>query len=824
MRLYIPPDPMLLNYIKIAIRNLSRNRLTTLLNVAGLSVGIASCLVIYLIVEFELGFDKRVPDREQVYRLVSKFKFGDDFYYNSGLSAPIPEVVRTKLAGVRTVAPFHTGSFQVVDVPQPGKEPLQVRAGKNEREWMVSTTEAFFEILPREWLAGSPKTSLSKPGQVILTEKQARLYFGNASPALIGRQLIGEQYKDTLMLTVSGLIKDLHTPSDFDFQAFISLTTQTSSKKRRDNLGFGQWNNTNSSSQCLLKLIPGTDPKRFGEQVTKLVTANVPPSEESGDRWLLLQPLSDIHFNADYASGHHIAHKPTLLILGLVGGFLLLLACINFINLATAQSTQRAKEIGIRKSLGSERSQLMAQFLGETLLLTLLASSLAMLLSKGAIAYLGEIIPKGVVLDYTRPSLYLFLMGVALFTALLAGFYPGTLLARLSPVVTLRNQTGQATGNALLRKGLIVGQFTVAQVFIIGALLVGKQLRFMINSDQGFQREAVVTFHTPTSSFFNGDHHDVRFTLADRIRTLAGVERVSLANQTPLSGGYSTSTLEYTGKKGKSEVNVYRKEVDTSFIALYGLKLLAGRNLMASDTANEFVINETLARHMGYQKPSQAIGKMLAKMPIVGVIRDFNHRSLHTTIQPTALMSQKSNLHIFNVRFRQTGAASFDQTLAQIKTLWASTYPGETFEPKFVDESIADLYRQERDLGKLITLATGIAILISCLGLFGLVTFTAERRTKEIGVRKVLGASVASLVALLSKDFLVLVLIAIIIASPLAWWGVRTWLDGFAYRIDLPWGMFFLAGLLVIGIALITVSFQSIKAALMSPVKSLRAE
>ncbi|GAB4027582.1 FtsX-like permease family protein [Spirosoma gilvum] len=815
---------MLLNYLKIAIRNLSRNRLTTLLNVAGLSVGVASCLVIYLIVQFELSFDKRVPDREQVYRLVSKFKFGDDFYHNPGLSAPIPELVRTKLTGVRTIAPFHSSSFQVVEVPRPGKEPLQVRAGKDGPEWMVSTNEAFFEILPREWLAGSPKTSLSKPGQVVLTEKQARLYFGDASPALVGRQLIGKQYKDTLMLTVSGLIKDLETPSDFDFQAFISLSTQTTSKKRRDNLGYNQWNSTNSSSQCLLKLAPGTGPKRVGEQTTKLAEANVPPEEDSGDRWLLLQPLADVHFNADYASGHHIAHKPTLLILGLVGGFLLLLACINFINLATAQSTQRAKEIGIRKSLGSERKQLMAQFLGETLLLTLLAGLLSILLSQAALTYLDKIVPKGVVLDYTRPSLYLFLLGVALITALLAGFYPGTLLARLSPVATLRNQTGQASGNATLRKGLIVGQFTIAQVFIIGALLVGQQLRFMINADQGFQREAIVTFHTPTSSFFNGDHHDVRFTLADRIRKLAGVEQVSMANQTPLSGGWSTSTLEFTGKKGKSEVNVYRKEVDTNFIALYGLKLLAGRNLVASDTANEFVINETLARHMGYQKPSQAIGKMLAKMPIVGVIRDFNHRSLHNTIQPTALMSQKENLHMFNVRFRRTGATSFDQTLAQVKALWDGTYPGETFEPKFVDESIAELYGTERDLGKLISLATGIAVFISCLGLFGLVTFTAERRTKEIGIRKILGASVASLAALLSKDFLVLILIAIVIASPLAWWGVRTWLDGFAYRIDLPWGMFILAGMLVIGIALLTVSFQSIKAALMNPVKSLKAE
>ncbi|UFH54230.1 ABC transporter permease [Spirosoma sp. KNUC1025] len=815
---------MLTNYVKIAFRNLGRNRLTTILNVVGLSVGIASCLVIYLIVRFELSFDKKVPGSEQVYRLVTKFKFGDEFYYNPGLAAPIPEAVRTNLAGVKTVAPYHTGSFQVVEIPRPGAEPLQIRAGKDEQDRMVSTNGTFFDILPRQWIAGTPETSLSKPDQIVLTEKQARRYFGEASPAVVGRRLIGKQYKDTLMLTVSGLVKDLDAPSNFDFQSFVSLATQTTRKKRREEMAFDQWNSTSSSSQCLLRLTPRTDPDRIGEQVTRLADANVPATEKVGDRWLWLQPLDDVHFNANYAGGQHVAHKPTLLILGVVGSFLLLLASINFINLSTAQSTQRAKEIGIRKSLGSERRQLMTQFLGETLLLTLIAASASLILAQGALTYLGDIVPKGVTLDFSQPGLYLFLLAIALFTSLLAGLYPGALLARLSPIATLRNQTGQAGGSATLRKGLIVGQFTVAQVFIIGALLVGQQLRFMINTDQGFQREAIITFPTPTSSFFNGDHHNVRFTLADRIRRLAGVEQVSMANQMPLSSGWSTSTMEYVGRKGKSEVNVYRKEVDTSFIAIYGLKLLAGRNLMASDTANELVINETLARYLGFQKPSQAIGKLLDKKPIVGVLRNFNHRSLHNTIQPTALMSHKENLHVFNVRFRRSEATSFDQTLAQIRTLWASTYPGELFEPKFVDEAIAELYSKERNLGKLITLATGIAVLISCLGLFGLVTFTAERRTKEIGIRKVLGASVASIVSLLSRDFLLLILVAVVIASPLAWWGVNQWLQSFAYRIELPLGLFMLADLLIVGISLITISFQSIKAALTNPVTSLRAE
>ncbi len=821
---------MLRSYLKIAFRTLQRNRLTTALNVAGLSVGVAACLVIYLIVQFELNFDQRVPESGRVYRLVSDFKFGGEDYHNSGLAAPIPAAVRAEVPGVETVAAFHTSSFQVVEVPRPGADPTRFRGPKDESEWLVFTEKSFFDLLPRHWLAGSPKSALSKPGQIVLTERQARLYFGEASPAVLGRRLVGMQYRDTLSLTVSGLVRDLDAPSDFDFQAFVSLATVTTSKKRRDDLSFDHWDNTNSSSQCLLKLAPGVNPKRFGDWATAMQLRHLPVGEERTNRWLHLQPLADVHFNADYASGRPIAHRPTLLVLGVVGGFLLLLACVNFINLATAQSAQRAKEIGVRKSLGSARRQLIFQFLGETLLLTLAAAVLALGLAQAALAYLGDIVPKGVALDLSRPHLYGFLLAVALVTALLAGLYPGALVSRLSPVAALRNQTGGAAGSAGLRRVLIVGQFVVAQVFIVGALLVGQQLRFLMNSDLGFQREAIVTFHTPTSAFFNGDRHDIRFTLAERIRKLAGVERLSMANQTPIAGGYSTSVMEFSGKKDKLKVNVYRKEADADYLGLYGLTLVAGRNLMTSDTARELVVNETLARQLGFQRPAEAVGQFLGhgryqqKLPIVGVVRDFHHRSLHTAIQPTAMLCSKDGLYTFNVRFRRSGSEAFDQTLAQIKTLWEKTYPGEPFEAKFFDESVAALYGKERNLGKLVSLATGIAVFISCLGLFGLVTFTAERRTKEIGIRKVLGASVASLVGLLSKEFVLLVGVAVVLASPLAWWGVSRWLEDFAYKIDIAWWVFAGAGLLALGIALLTVSVQSVKAALMNPVKSLRSE
>ncbi len=817
---------MLRNYLTIALRTLARNRLTSLLNVAGLSVGIAACLVIYLIVQFELNFDRGVPQADRVCRLVSDFKFGGEDYHNRGLSAPIPLALR-HVPGAEAVAALHEAGFQGVEVPRDGAEPLKFRPEKGEYNAVAFTEPAFFAILPREWLAGSPQASLSKPGQIVLTEWQARLYFGEATPAVVGRRLVGQQFRDTLALTVSGLVRDLDAPSNFDYRAFVSLSTLTSSKKRSDNVGLDQWDNTNSSSQCLVKLAPGTDPKRFGEQATRLAESHVKRDANEDKRWLRLQPLADVHFNADYGGGH-VAHRPTLLVLGVVGLFLLLLACINFINLATAQSTRRAREIGVRKTLGSARRQLVLQFLGETLLLTGAAAVLALVLAGGALAYLGDLVPKGVVLDLTGPHLYAFLLAVAVVTALLAGLYPGLLVSRLSLVKALRNQVGGPAGSVGLRRVLIVGQFVVAQVFIVGALLVGQQLRFLVNTDLGFQREAIVTFGVPTSAFFSGDKNGARFTLAERIRKLAGVERVSMSNQTPIAGGWSTTVMEFSGKKDKLKINVYLKNADTAYLGLYGLQLAAGRNLLPSDTAREMLVNETLARQIGFQRPAEAVGKFLEsdgkKLPIVGVVRDFHHRSLHTAIQPTALMGGKQGLFTTNVRFRRSGAEGFDQTLAQLKPLWTSTYPNDPFEPKFFDEAVADLYGKERNLGKLVTLATGLAVFISCLGLFGLVTFTAQRRTKEIGIRKVLGASVASLVGLLSREFVLLVGVAVVIASPLAWWGVCRWLDDFAYKITIQWWMFAGAGLLAVGIALLTVGFQSVKAALTNPVKSLRNE
>ncbi|GAB4021891.1 ABC transporter permease [Spirosoma koreense] len=816
---------MLKTYVKIAIRNALRNWLTTALNVAGLSAGIAACLTIYLIVQHELTFDRYQGDGSRIYRLVSDFQFGDEDYHNPGVALPVARAVQTKFAGVDVGANFYTTEFQVVEIPRTGQAPARFRSTQDEPASAVFADSRFLSIMERQWLVGSPKTSLTSPDQVVLTEQQARIYFGEASPAIIGRTLRAEQFRDTLLLTVSGILSDLPHNSNFDFHTVVSLATLSANKKLRESMNWEEWNSTNSSSQCLLKLNPGVDPAKLAEQITTMAEKNT--TDKTGKRWLRLQPLADVHFNIDYGTGNQ-AHKPTLYGLIAVGIFLLLLACINFINLTTAQATQRAKEIGIRKTMGSSRLHLILQFLGESLTLTLVAVAFSMVLTNLALTYLHDLIPKGVTLDLAQPYLWLFLSLTALMTTLLSGVYPGLLASRYLPVHTLRNQVGNLAGGAGLRKTLIVSQFVIAQVFIVGALLVGRQLNFLIDKDLGFRRDAIVTFSAPMKVLF-AENNNRRFSLADRIRRLAGVDRVSVAQSTPISGSWTTSTMTFKGRKGSKEINIYRKQGDTDYLNLFGFKLLAGRNYVDSDTARELVINETLARQMGFRNPADALGQFLetdnkSLLPVVGIVKDFNHRSLHYAIFPTALMSQKSNTYQFNVLLRRGNAAQFDQVLAQIRVLWQQTYAGEPFEPEFFDEAVAKLYNKERNLGKLVNLFTALSIFISCLGLFGLATFIAQQRTKEIGVRKVLGASVPSLVALLSSDFLRLVLIAIVIATPIAWYAMHRWLQDFVYKIDIAWWLFALAGLLAVGIALLTVSFQSIKAALMNPVKSLRSE
>jgi putative ABC transport system permease protein len=815
---------MLRNYLNIALRNLWRNKLYSVLNVTGLAIGISACLVIYLIVRYEFSFDTYHADRDRIYRVYSQFT-GSYEGTNSGVPTPLPAAVRSRFTGIEVSTGFFT-YYAKVQIPAE-KEKLKAFDYQND---IILAEPQYFTLLPAyQWLAGSPTASLGAPFQVVLTESKAKTYFGSAEPAqLLGRQV---HYNDSLVVTVSGIVKDLPQPSDFYFNDFISFSTVPQTwLKYETNLA--DWDNTNSAGQFFVKLAPGTRTEKITAQFRSLV-------KEINERYkdigvgsvdYRLQPLPEMHFGYQLHifDGSRAAHLPTLKALGLVALLLLLIAAINFINLITAQAARRAKEVGVRKVLGGTRRELIQQFLSETLVLTTLATLLSLLLADLAIRFFREFIPAGVVFQLSDPFTWLFLLLTIGIVSLLSGAYPAFVLSSYAPVLALKNQafvSGNKTRTASLRKGLIVFQFAAAQVLIVGTLMVGRQIDFMLNKEMGFARDEIVCLRTPSQL------PDKRLILHQKLAQLSEVVQSSLHFRPPAWNAVSSTSIKYHRGKEVLEHSVHRKFGDTAYIHLYQIPLLAGRNLLPGDSIREFLINETYAHLLGFQRPEQALGHMLEYedqlFPIVGVMKDFHVRSLHERIPPVVVACDAlAAYHYLGLRLNTRGKSAEEVAtlLEKMGGIYKEVYPDEKFDYAFMDNAIAGFYQTEQRMAKLMKTATGISLLLSCLGLFGLATFTAQQRTKEIGIRKVLGATVTNIVSLLSQDFVKLLLVANFIAWPLAWWGVSEWLRDFAYPVGISWGIFIAAGFAALVVALLTVSYQAIKAALANPVKSLRTE
>jgi ABC-type lipoprotein release transport system permease subunit len=545
-----------------------------------------------------------------------------------------------------------------------------------------------------------------------------------------------------------------------------------------------------------------------------------------------LQPLADVHFNTKYEDMYlRKAHLPTLYGLMGIAIFILIIAAINFINLSTALSVKRTKEIGVRKVLGSSKSKLVFQFLSETFLLTLIAVILAVLLVPPILSSMSTFIPEGVALELSKPSTIIFLALVCIITSLLAGFYPAKILSSFLPAVSLKGQGSEKTNRrSYFRKGLIVFQFTVSLVFIIGTLVVGNQMHYLLNKDMGFNKDAVINFSPEWRQ--GGDKAKL---FAEKVRNISGVQLASADMGTPAEKGHWGTIIEC---KETSAENVESQMIggDENYLPLYQLKLIAGRNLQRSDTIKEFLINETCARTLGFKKPEDALGKMLTtgmsdgdgrkNCPIVGVISDFHSQSLHEPIKAAFMIESKLFCRSISIKLNTKGkkTSDFSGIIDNVEKAWKEVYPDEKFEYTFFDQTIANFYQKEKKTAGIMNLAMIVAIFISCMGLFGLAAFTSQQRTKEIGIRKVLGASVPGIITLLSKDFLKPVFISIVIASPIAWYFMHKWLQDFAYRVSISWWIFIIGGLAAIIIAVLTVGLQTIKTAVSNPVKSLRSE
>lgn len=816
---------MLKNYCTTAIRNFLRNKSFSLINIIGLAIGISASLVIFLIVNYDFTFEKFQTDSDRIYRVVSQYNFQGDISHSGGVPIPMCNTVYRELRGVETVSHFRTWMEEKkVAVIDPLKNnPAIFRKEKN----ATIADKNYFKIIPYQWVAGSASTSLNEPYQVVLTETKAKLYF----PALPAADIVGREivFDDTIRMAVTGIVKDLTENTDFTFNTFISRATIESGRMKPND--WEEWNNTNSATQLFIKLHKQTGEKDIVKQLNafyKKYEKHDP--QDHSQTTFNIQPLRDVHFNSNYDNfDQRLAHKPTLYGLLAIAAFLLILGCINFINLTTAQATQRAKEIGIRKTIGGSKKQLVMQFLGETFFLTLIATFLSIAITPALLKIFSDFIPEGLHFKLFQWPLLFFLLVLVCLISLLSGFYPALVLSSYKPISVLKNQSykdGGSGRNVRLRKGLSVFQFVIAQVFIIATILVSKQIRYSIDKDPGFRRNAIIYF----AAEFNDTAKGNKKILLQKLKEIPEIAMVSLGYSNPTSRNGWTSTMRYMDGKKEIETSVQVTLGDTNYIKLYNLKLVAGTNIPQSDTLNTILVNENYMHVLGIRNPQGAIGKVIkwngTETPIAGVLADFNQKSLHDPIGPLVVGNSQQWASTFNVLLqpKQAGENTWQTAIAKINKAWKEVYPDHDIDISFLDEKIAKYYEKDQHVSSLLLWASGLSILISCLGLLGLIIYITNQRTKEIGIRKVIGANVSQIISLLSKDFLKLVIIAFIIAIPIAWYSGNQWLQNFAYRTEMSWWIFLSGGSVMMGVSVLILVLKTLRVATANPVKSLRTE
>jgi len=817
------------NYLIVAIRNFWKHKFLSLINITGLAIGISASLVIYLIVSHDLSYEKFHPGKEHIYRVVSKIEFPDLTIHNSGVPGPTAAAARQEIPGITSITLFRINQETKVSIPLADNSNMGVyRREKN----IIYADPQYFDIFHYRWLAGSPASALSSPYTVVLSESRAKKYFPGLHPAdIIGKQVI---YDDSIKTMVNGIVEDLKGTTHFTFTEFISLSTLEQTALT-EHYSWKDWGSISSSTQMFVKLDANTWPAKIEKQLAALRDKHREKREKDSkdDTQHFLQPLNEIHFNPDYdAFDQRQAHLPTLYGLLAVASFLLLLGCINFINLATAHASTRSKEIGIRKTLGGSKSNIKIQFLSETFVLTLVATIVSIFITPSLLMIFGNFIPPAITTaSINQWHVWVFLLVLMIAVSILSGYYPAYILAKMQPMAVLNqraNAHSSGSGKIWLRKILTTSQFIIAQFLLIATLVVSKQVRYSLSKDLGYKKDAIVFFSVPWNHY--SDKKDGRrFVLQEKLKPTPGIQKLSLSAEPPASTNTSTTTMKFSNGSKLLETMVEVKFADTAYFSLYGMKLVAGNNLQQSDTTKEFVINETYARLLGFKKPGDAVGKFIERdnlVPITGVISDFHAKSTHVAIKPLAYSSATNRSYIFHLALPSgsDNAANWTNTLAKVEREFKSIYPEEDFSYTFYDESIANMYKSEQDASRLLSWATGLCLLISALGMLGLVVFITNSRTKEIGVRKVLGASVSQIVMLLSKDFMRLVLLAFIIALPVSWIVMHNWLQDFAYRTTLGWWLFAISGAGMMAIAIVTLSIRTIKAATANPVASLKVE
>nr|WP_288811563.1 ABC transporter permease [uncultured Sphingobacterium sp.] len=797
--------------LKTAYRFLKKHKLITCINVMSLAIGITATLVIFLMVQYDYSFDRHVPNQEHVYRVVNNGEFK-----NAGVYVPLVRTMEDELVNLDAVAPIYRSQVQKLKITSATNK-IQIFP-KEQR--IILTNSQYFNILPRKWLSGNP-LSLNTAGNIVLTEKTLEKFYGNESPAdVIGKTIV---YADSIPLQVVGVVENARHNSDFNFDSFISEETIPQNNKLKEMFNWEAWNSISDSYQALIKTKRGTTQKAVESNIANLLNKYKNKNGKTFKDKLILQPLSEVHFDTTFNFG---ATKPeTLRNLILLAIFLLALGAVNFINLSTAQSIERAKEVGIRKTLGSSKFTLIKQFLVETFLITLTATLLAVLLLPLFLRVFEGFIPPNLNLELLdKKAIILFLFTQLIVLTLLAGFYPAWVLTGYAPVLALKNQLGKNTNlsrSAWIRKALTIFQFVMAQAFLICVLIVVRQINYVTHKDMGFQKDAIVNIYIP-GAFQNSAKGAV---LKNELKKLTDIKAISFGNIAPAMNGWMTTAIIYDQSPNKESLTFDSRSGDENYLDVYQIPLLAGRNVRLLDSTSEMLINRKGLELLHIKDPQDALGKTFenGQNIIVGVMEDFDLASARQAVKPVLYTGSKEG-YVLHIALDQSHPENWKNTIDKITSSYKSVFPDDELDLRFVDEVIQNFYTQEKQLSKLLSWAVGLSILIAGLGLFGLAIFTANQRTKEIGIRKVLGASVFQITFLLLRNLLSLVAVACLVAFPIAYYFMQSWLNDFVYRTTIsPW-IFGLSAVGLIAFASLVLSTKSVFAAKANPINSLRDE
>ncbi len=787
---------MLFNFLKIAIRNIRRSLSSTIINVSGLGLGITCGLLIFSIVQYHLSFEDFHKDSDRIYRFVTE-QHRDEVSYVASVPPAFGTAFRNDFTFGEKVGRVCTVTDQLVSIEHNGNN-------AKFSEQVAFAEPEFFEIFNFPAVQGT--NAIAEPNTAVITRAISKKYFGSESA-------LNKTFRvnNAIDFKIVGVLKDI--PNNTNLRSEVYLSYSTIGQYNQWYAADDSWGGITSEIQTFARLRPGVDPKDVEKELPGYVTKYRAKSKSI--HHYKLQPLNETNLDPRYQGG---MSKTTLWVLSVIGLFLIITACVNFINLSTAQAMGRAREVGVRKVLGSVRSQLFIQFAIETSLIVILSAVAAFGVAYAVLPYLNTWFNTRITLDlFSNHTLTLFLAGIIVFVTLLSCSYPGLILSGFKPAQALKGKLSDHGSSFSLRRALIVVQFTIAQVLLIGLIVIGFQIKYFMQTDMGFDKEAIIM--VPAGS------QDAKLkNLKDQFLRIPGVKEVSACFSPPASRNQWGSSVTFDNRTEPEDFGVSIKSADEGYLSTFGIDLVAGRDLQPSDSVREYLVNETVARKLNIS-PEEILGKTISSDrksgPVVGVISDFHDQSFRSAITPILIAPRLDRYQEYGIKIDMKDASS---TLAAIEKAWSAMYPEQIYNYQFLDEQTAEFYETEQSILKLIQVFSTIALFIACMGLYGLVSYMAIQKTKEIGIRKVLGGSVTSILWIFGKEFFLLILFAFVLAAPIGWWIMNEWLQNYEYRFNMTWWIFALEAAIISFVALLTVGYRSAEAAMMNPANALRTE